>query len=438
MKKIISITVILVLAIVALTVFSCSNKNKDVNSKANKEQTSDETQTNDEVETSQLLENSSSESINIEDISESSTTLNNEDTTKTTVEEEETTKPAVKEEQTTTKPVIKEEETTKVKYTYKDMNKVMYAKSSVNVRSLPCVEGDKMGSLQKGKEVKVTGQCNETSWYRIEFGGKVAYVSNSYLVDEKPVESTMKPVTEPTENTEDFWQPTTTYDFERYTVADKVGDGLDKYRVGQFKYGVLGQQLHVLTVDESNRYGFYYATDDYSREWNDLSVGLQDLLQDGIFGMSTIEEYWPLVGQDTYFPEFEAEIENDKEINNFPYYEGFMYVSILFAPEETKNYDFVFVDNTKEARDILIYGLINALYTNKYVSSNRTFYEDTRLYKGTESLEDILIIEGFTYEEYSNGKKLAEKYGIDFHGYIESVKEIVEDNKVHNKEYGIE
>ena len=74
------------------------------------------------------------------------------------------------------------------KYTYTDMNKTMYAKSSVNVRDLPSTDGNKLGGLSSGQAVTVTGKCNETGWYRIDYNGSVAYVSNSYLVDNKPVE----------------------------------------------------------------------------------------------------------------------------------------------------------------------------------------------------------------------------------------------------------
>lgn len=75
-------------------------------------------------------------------------------------------------------------------YTYTELNKTMYAKSSVNVRDLPSTDGTKIGSLSKGQAVTVTGQCNETKWYRINLDGTVAYVSNSYLVDNKPAEET--------------------------------------------------------------------------------------------------------------------------------------------------------------------------------------------------------------------------------------------------------
>lgn len=80
------------------------------------------------------------------------------------------------------------DEPVEVTYTYTDMNKTMYAKSSVNVRDLPTSDGNKLGKLSEGAEVKVTGQCNETKWYQIEYDGKVGYVSNSYLTTEKPKE----------------------------------------------------------------------------------------------------------------------------------------------------------------------------------------------------------------------------------------------------------
>lgn len=76
-------------------------------------------------------------------------------------------------------------------YTYTEMNKTMYVISSVNIRNLPSVEGNLLGTLPKGFEAKVTGQCKETNWYRIEVtGGGIAYVSNNYLSDTKPVEET--------------------------------------------------------------------------------------------------------------------------------------------------------------------------------------------------------------------------------------------------------
>ncbi len=75
-------------------------------------------------------------------------------------------------------------------YSYTDMDATMYVQKGVNVRSLPTKSGEKLGSLSTNDEVKVTGQCAETSWYRIEYNGQVGYVNNSYLGNEKVVVKT--------------------------------------------------------------------------------------------------------------------------------------------------------------------------------------------------------------------------------------------------------
>lgn len=81
-------------------------------------------------------------------------------------------------------------------YTYTDMNTTMYAKSSVNVRSLPSTDGTKIGTLSTNQAVAVTGQCNETGWYRIQYANGEAYVSNKYLSSEMVAESTQTNGTE--------------------------------------------------------------------------------------------------------------------------------------------------------------------------------------------------------------------------------------------------
>ena len=88
-----------------------------------------------------------------------------------------------------TEPVAEPETETveEVAYTYTDLSQTMYAKRDVNVRDLPSVDGNKVDGLSFAEEVSVTGKCNETGWYRISYGGRTAYVSNNYLVSEKPV-----------------------------------------------------------------------------------------------------------------------------------------------------------------------------------------------------------------------------------------------------------
>lgn len=72
-------------------------------------------------------------------------------------------------------------------YTFTEMEETMYAKCTVNCRNLPTTDNsEKIGKLTGGQEVKVTGQCVETQWYRIELEDEsVAYVSNNYIVKDK-------------------------------------------------------------------------------------------------------------------------------------------------------------------------------------------------------------------------------------------------------------
>ena len=68
-------------------------------------------------------------------------------------------------------------------YTYTDMSAAMYATQTVNVRNLPNTDGEKVGSLSTNEEIAVTGQCNETGWYRFDYNGATSYVSNNYVSD---------------------------------------------------------------------------------------------------------------------------------------------------------------------------------------------------------------------------------------------------------------
>ena len=72
-------------------------------------------------------------------------------------------------------------------YTYSELNQTMYAKSAVNVRDLPSTDGKKIGSLKASQEITVAGKCDETGWYRFKLNNTTGYVSDKYIVSEKPV-----------------------------------------------------------------------------------------------------------------------------------------------------------------------------------------------------------------------------------------------------------
>ena len=75
-------------------------------------------------------------------------------------------------------------------YTYSELNQTMYAKSAVNVRDLPSTDGKKIGSLKASQEITITGKCDQTGWYRFELNNTTGYVSDKYIVSEKPVVNT--------------------------------------------------------------------------------------------------------------------------------------------------------------------------------------------------------------------------------------------------------
>lgn len=93
----------------------------------------------------------------------------------------------------TVEPTVAPVETTAVStgYTYSELNQTMYAKSAVNVRDLPSTDGKKIGSLKASQEITVTGKCDQTGWYRFELNNTTGYVSDRYIVSEKPAVNTI-------------------------------------------------------------------------------------------------------------------------------------------------------------------------------------------------------------------------------------------------------
>ncbi|WMC93626.1 SH3 domain-containing protein [Kineothrix sp. MB12-C1] len=65
--------------------------------------------------------------------------------------------------------------------------KVMYAVHPVNIRKGPSTDYERIGSLNRGQEVLVSGQA-DTGWFEISYEEEKGYVSNRYLQDNMPVE----------------------------------------------------------------------------------------------------------------------------------------------------------------------------------------------------------------------------------------------------------
>lgn len=238
--------ILLVSALMGILIIGCGNNNKKENS----------TSLSVSIATLDKETNTSSEKK-----TEEMTTIPTEttlETITTTAKKEEVV--SMEEQQTTT---AKQEETTVKQnvYTYSEIDKKMYAKSSVNVRSLPSTDGEKIGILSKGQEVVVTGQCNETKWYRIIYKDKIAYVSNSYLVNDKPEEETTKS----SETTKDK--------FVEYHNSFGCGAyGSSNCESGEQRYCVRIYDIHYEVTEEVKRL-IGKCTTEKEKEWSTLIVG---------------------------------------------------------------------------------------------------------------------------------------------------------------------
>ena len=146
------------------------------------------TEPNEAVETTEITQESATEqtekaTATQEETAEPTPDVKEETSEETTAETEpETTEPTE-----TAEPEQAEIPTTEPvpQYTYTDMSATMFAQQTVNVRDLPDTSGNKVGSLSANDEIAITGKCNETGWYRFDYNGNVAYVSNKYVGDKK-------------------------------------------------------------------------------------------------------------------------------------------------------------------------------------------------------------------------------------------------------------
>lgn len=143
-------------------------------------------------------------------------------------------------------------------YTFEDMEATKYAKSTVNVRSLPTADGEKLGGLSTNDEVKVTGKCNETGWYRIEYSDSVAYVSDSYLVDNK-VETKPAETSASNSGSNSSTVSNGTFPYALYTVYyDEATDSKYYYKPRKATFFDYPQAVY----DECMRYNRDHHSDD--------------------------------------------------------------------------------------------------------------------------------------------------------------------------------
>lgn len=74
-----------------------------------------------------------------------------------------------------------------VSYTYTDLTQTLYAAAALNVRSGPSTDYGVIGGYAQGGAITVTGQCDQTGWYRVSYNGAIGYVSNQYVSESASV-----------------------------------------------------------------------------------------------------------------------------------------------------------------------------------------------------------------------------------------------------------
>ncbi len=70
---------------------------------------------------------------------------------------------------------------------YFDEPLTLYSTISLNVRSGPSTDYDRIGSLKEGQSAAAVGELD--GWYLIEYKDGYGYVSGSYMTDEEPIEA---------------------------------------------------------------------------------------------------------------------------------------------------------------------------------------------------------------------------------------------------------
>ena len=76
-----------------------------------------------------------------------------------------------------------EEKPEEPEFVVEEYNAVLFVKKAVNVRKGPSTDYEKIGGLNKGDQIQVTGIA-DTGWYQIQFNDAIADVASSYLMDE--------------------------------------------------------------------------------------------------------------------------------------------------------------------------------------------------------------------------------------------------------------
>lgn len=170
---------IILIAILTLTMAACNTSavttSEDISSGSeNEEVVSSEEDSVDFQENSVEEKTEVSEQTSEEDVKEE------QDSSKEDASDSENNSEEASEAEEVSEEKEKSEEP---EFTVEDYNAVLFVKKAVNVRKGPSTDYEKIGGLNKGDQIQITGIA-DTGWYQIQYNGATAYVASSYLMDE--------------------------------------------------------------------------------------------------------------------------------------------------------------------------------------------------------------------------------------------------------------
>lgn len=200
MKRILSFMLALALA---LSLCGCASGEKDKQDKpTNADVTkADETSASDESTTQPSETDPVSDETTASDEPEVTTTDETEPEVTTVSEATSDPETEAVTEATTVATTVAETEAptpTEPEYKVEEMSAKMYVTATANVRSGPATSYERLGHVDEGDAVDVTGIC-ENGWYRIKFKGGEGFVGGSYIVKDKPIVTTAATTAAPKE-----------------------------------------------------------------------------------------------------------------------------------------------------------------------------------------------------------------------------------------------
>lgn len=186
----------------------------------------------------------------------------------TTTEATTTEPPATTTEPTTEAPTTTTEATTTTEvtegYTVEEMSTIMYVSiSSLNVRSGPSADYDKVTVVYEGDALTVTGRAS-TGWYRVVVDGKEGFVSSTYVTTTKPTETVTTTVTNKDND-----------DYEEI-IDDDTTTTKPSGSVSNTNTTITASDAWVSDNNWDYMYGLFYD-DCYRQVMNEVVTGIQNL-----------------------------------------------------------------------------------------------------------------------------------------------------------------